>query len=57
MKRASLDPENGYVLLRERLMTAIRDIAPYAKDPATRKRLKDLERQIRKMAAKLDEQG
>jgi hypothetical protein len=48
---------NGLALQRERLLTAIADIKPYALDAATRKRLQDLERQIRKVAAKLDEQG
>jgi len=55
VKRASPDPVNGQALHLERLMAAVSDIAPYAKDAATRKRLKDVERQLRKLAARLEQ--
>lgn len=45
------EAEPNLVLLQERLMTAIADIRPFAKDAATRKRLGDIERQVRKIVA------
>jgi hypothetical protein len=56
VKRADVDPD-GYVVHRERLLAVMADIKPYAKDAKTRKRFQDIERQIRTVAAKLDEQG
>jgi len=53
VKRASPDPE--LVLLQERLTAAVSDLRPFARDAATRKRLKDVERQLRKLAARLEQ--
>jgi len=57
VKRADVDPVDGYAVHRERLLAAMADIKPYAVDAATRKRLGDIERQIRKLDARLEQQG
>jgi hypothetical protein len=54
---AEPNADNGLALHRERLMAAVSDIRPFAKDAATRKRLQDIERQIRKLDARLEQRA
>lgn len=52
-EQAELNRENGLVVQRERLMAAISDIRPFARDAATIRQLKGIERQLRAVARKM----
>jgi hypothetical protein len=55
---ASRDTEDGSAIqlerLLERLMAAVSDIRPFARDAAARERLKSVERQLAKLAARFE---
>jgi len=51
--QAKLNVENGYVVQREKLLAAIADIRPYARDRATAKQLQGIERQCRALVGRM----
>jgi hypothetical protein len=50
------EPNADLALLGERLIAAVSDLRPFARDAATRKRLADLDRLLHKLAARLEQE-